>query len=154
MGDSLSGLNRPKEAMPWTGNGVWGFQKLFDKPHSSMLILMEPLVGSYVALGQFKKARALQHCIGLMRDTLGDEHPRTIQSEASLVTITAFTKRNPAFRGNEMLVAEEQFSRKRRIVLETRMHELCTGNCPLLKTTSSALQLIMRGLCRRVLLRL
>lgn len=93
MGDALIGLKRPKEALIFAKKALLGTQKTFGPQHESSFLAIQYMTHVYAALGDFKKACKWQEkCVNFMKDSLGPNHPTTIDAEEALVGYTAQQK--------------------------------------------------------------
>lgn len=95
MGEALSGLKRPTEALLWTKKAFLGSQKAFGAAHSHTLKTMGYLATIYANLNEFKKACDLQEqSINCMKETVGADHPMTILAENYLVDFITLRRTN------------------------------------------------------------
>jgi tetratricopeptide (TPR) repeat protein len=99
MGEALSGLERPKEALTWSTKAVLGFQKHYGMAHSRTSAAMEYLARNYQALNDIEKACDWQEkSVNLIRDILGTNHPSTILQEEQLIDYVDRRRRTPLSR--------------------------------------------------------
>jgi tetratricopeptide (TPR) repeat protein len=99
MGEALSGLKRPKEALTWSTKAVLGTQKLYGMAHSMTSVAMGYLALNYQYLNDLEKACEWQEkCVNSIRDSLGSSHPTTIFQGEVLINYVAQRRRNPLLR--------------------------------------------------------
>jgi tetratricopeptide (TPR) repeat protein len=93
MGDALVGLKRPKEALTCAKRALLATEKTFGQQHLNSFLALQYMTNVYAALGNFKKACKWQEkCVNFMKDSLGTDHPTTIDAEEALVGYTAQQK--------------------------------------------------------------
>jgi tetratricopeptide (TPR) repeat protein len=99
MGVALSGLQRPKEAIVWARKVLQGAQKLYGPGNSRTSMAMGSLAANYADLKDIQKACYWQEkCIRSLTDSLGNNHPDTIDAEERLMNHIALHKIDPLAR--------------------------------------------------------
>lgn len=95
MGEALSGLRRPKEALTWTTKYLQTCQKLYGPSDSTTLLATGYLADHYANRKDYKTAIDLQkRCVDGYKTTFGDDHATTIYAEEILIDFTAQRKMN------------------------------------------------------------
>jgi tetratricopeptide (TPR) repeat protein len=95
MAEALCGLKRPKEALIWSTKAVLGAQKVFGAEHLRTVVATGYLAYVYADLKDFQRACELQEkCVNFLKDSLGTDHPTTIDYEETLIGYIAQRRMN------------------------------------------------------------
>lgn len=110
MGEALSNMGRPLEALQWAEKGLQAHQKIHGATNSGTFVSMHNIALQYARARQFEKAYALEtKCFDLMKLHLGNDHPYTILAESTTLDLYAQSKSS---------FSRKRIIRRRKAVLE------------------------------------
>ncbi|KAN0110209.1 hypothetical protein V8E51_006596 [Hyaloscypha variabilis] len=90
LGEALSGLKRPKEALIWATKAMLSAQRIHGTQNRNSVMAMEYLAFHYAELKDFRKAYDWQKkSVNCMKSSLGEYHPSTIMGEVVLMNLVA-----------------------------------------------------------------